>query len=47
MINEEEEENLGDLLNQLENLGIGQTNIAQSEIDKIKQLLPNCKILLQ
>jgi hypothetical protein len=34
-------------LNQLENLGIGQTNIAQSEIDKIKQLLPNCKILLQ
>jgi Leucine-rich repeat (LRR) protein len=34
-------------LNQLEKLGVGKTNITDSEIDKIKQLLPNCKILLQ
>ncbi len=34
-------------LKRLENLGIGKTSIAQSEIDKIKQQLPNCKILMQ
>lgn len=34
-------------LKQLENLGVGKTNITESEIDKIKQLLPNCKVLLQ
>ncbi len=34
-------------LKQLDTLGIGKTSIAQSEIDQIKQQLPNCKILLQ
>ena len=30
---------------QLENLGIGKTNVSSSEIEKIKQLLPNCNIM--
>ncbi|MBK7500444.1 MAG: hypothetical protein IPI19_15500 [Ignavibacteriales bacterium] len=34
-------------LKQLEKLGVGKTNINESEIAKIKQLLPNCEVLLQ
>lgn len=34
-------------LRQLETLGIGNTSIAQSEIDELKQQLPHCKILPQ
>jgi len=34
-------------LKQLEKLGVGKTNINESEISKIKQLLPNCEVLLQ
>ena len=32
-------------LKQLDTLGIAKTNISKSEIDKLKQQLPNCKIL--
>lgn len=31
-------------LNKLENLGIGKTNVSKAELEKIKQLLPNCNI---
>ncbi len=31
----------------LENLGVGKTNISKTELEKIAQLNPNCKILLQ
>jgi hypothetical protein len=31
----------------LENLGLGETNITQAEIESLQQQLPNCKILLQ
>ncbi|NEW81951.1 MAG: hypothetical protein GZ094_06265 [Mariniphaga sp.] len=34
-------------LHQLEKLGVGKTNIPQSELDIIKQTLPNCNILLK
>jgi len=34
-------------LRNLEKLGIGKTNIAGSELSKIKQLLPNCEIITQ
>lgn len=32
-------------LKQLENLGMCKTNVSSSEIEKIKQLLPNCNIM--
>jgi Leucine-rich repeat (LRR) protein len=34
-------------LKKLEKLGVGKTNIGESEITQIKQLLPNCEVLLQ
>lgn len=34
-------------LKQLEKLGVGKTGIGESEIAQIKQLLPNCEVLLQ
>ncbi len=34
-------------LKQLEKLGVGKTDISESEIVQIKQLLPNCEVLLQ
>lgn len=34
-------------LNKLETLGIAKTNISESEIEQLKALLPNCKILAQ
>ncbi len=34
-------------LRNLEKLGIGKTNIAGTELSKIKQLLPNCEIITQ
>lgn len=34
-------------LKNLEKLGVGKTNIRESEITQIKQLLPNCEVLLQ
>ncbi len=34
-------------LKHLEKLGVGKTNIGESEITQIKQLLPNCEVLLQ
>lgn len=34
-------------LKKLERLGVGKTNIGESEITQIKQLLPNCEVLLQ
>jgi hypothetical protein len=34
-------------LRQLETLGVGKTDIPQSEIDQIKKLLPDCKILFE
>jgi len=34
-------------LKQLEKLGVGKTNLSESEITQIKQKLPNCEILLQ
>lgn len=34
-------------LKQLEKLGVGKTDISKSEIVQIKQLLPNCEVLLQ
>jgi Leucine-rich repeat (LRR) protein len=34
-------------LKQLEKLGVGKTGISESEIAQIKQLLPNCEVLLQ
>lgn len=34
-------------LKKLEKLGVGKTNIGESEIAQIKQLLPNCEVLLQ
>lgn len=34
-------------LKQLKKLGIGKTDISESEIAQIKQLLPNCEVLLQ
>lgn len=34
-------------LSKLETLGIAKTNISESEIEQIKALLPNCKILVQ
>lgn len=34
-------------LKKLEKLGVGKTDISESEIAQIKQLLPNCEVLLQ
>ncbi len=34
-------------LKQLKKLGVGKTDISESEIAQIKQLLPNCEVLLQ
>jgi len=34
-------------LKKLEKLGVGKTNIGESEIAQIKQLLPNCEVLFQ
>lgn len=34
-------------LKKLEKLGVGKTDISESEIARIKQLLPNCEVLLQ
>ena len=34
-------------LKKLEKLGVGKTDISESEIVQIKQLLPNCEVLLQ
>lgn len=34
-------------LKKLEKLGVGKTGVAESEIAQIKQLLPNCEVLLQ
>lgn len=36
-----------ELMNKLDTLGIAKTNIGSAEVARIKQQLPNCKILLQ